>query len=109
MVSSRQEHDLQQRSSPPSKGFLRPAHILRARNWDRSRGGSRKGGKAAYDDYYFSFEGKETVEVAEVSLGFCFSGHDCEASIVIQSNQQELLFIYSSGQEEKGNEGKRRA
>ena len=82
MVSSRQEHDLQQRSSPPGKGFLRPAHILSARDWDRSHEGSG-GGKAAYDDDYFSFEGKETVEVAEVSLGFCFSGHDCEASIVI--------------------------
>ncbi len=50
-------------------------------------GEARGGRKAAYDDDDFSFEGKETVEVAEVSLGFCFSGHDCEASIVIKTNQ----------------------
>ena len=53
----------------PKKGSLRPAYVLRA----RGEGGA---GVAAYDDHYFSFEGEETLEIPEVSLGFCFGGHD---------------------------------
>lgn len=34
------------------------------------------GGEAAYYDRYLSCEGEETLKVLELSLSFCFGGHD---------------------------------
>lgn len=33
-------------------------------------------GEAAYYDRYLSCEGEQTLEVLELSLSFCFDGHD---------------------------------
>ena len=56
--------------------------------------------EAAYDDYNFSLEGEETLEVQKLSLGFCFSGHDVRrqsvstaVSIQIWTEKKKLGYI----------------
>lgn len=54
------------------ESLLRPVHVFKSHILVPFRG--RGGG--AYDDHYFPFEGEETLEVLELSLGSCFGGHD---------------------------------